>query len=250
MASGTEPSEQCLASSIGERCPHPQIHFRQGRGGARELRRGVEAHTGNVLSRTDTEQSGPRAPVVLMSFPAMSVTEARFWCSGRVRLLRFVWRKACVALFTREYALTSDYCINTVMHKPPFDISCMLPPGFPRRHPHATNWHHETLSESGQHVCVDGQFVHHAPNRRLTRRAGLVHVDPTHLPTDEHGCLLQITWLPYMLWVLRWLAPASWMTASACCNRTLACSLFFSGVVVVFSHALLSALRVVFGSTC
>ena len=40
------------------------------------------------------------------------------------------------------------------MHKPTFDISCMLPPGFPRRHPHATHWHHETLSESGQHVCV------------------------------------------------------------------------------------------------
>ena len=80
MASGTEPSEQCLARSIGERCPHPQIHFRQGRGGARELRRGVEVHTGNVLNRTDTEQSGPRAPVALKSFPAMSVTEARFWC--------------------------------------------------------------------------------------------------------------------------------------------------------------------------
>ena len=38
------------------------------------------------------------------------------------------------------------------------------------------------------------------------------------------------------------------MTASARCNRTLACSLFFSGVVV-FSHAFLSALRVGFGST-
>ena len=29
-ASGTEPSEQGLTSSIGERCPHPQIHFRSG----------------------------------------------------------------------------------------------------------------------------------------------------------------------------------------------------------------------------
>ena len=29
MASGTEPSEQGLTSSIGERCPHPQIHFLQ-----------------------------------------------------------------------------------------------------------------------------------------------------------------------------------------------------------------------------
>ena len=37
-ARGTEPSEQGLTSSIGERCPHPHIHFRQGRGGARELR--------------------------------------------------------------------------------------------------------------------------------------------------------------------------------------------------------------------
>ena len=78
MASGTEPSEQGLTSSIGERCPHSQIHFRHCRGGARELRRGVEVHTGNVLSRTDTEQSGPTAPVALRSFPAMSVTEARF----------------------------------------------------------------------------------------------------------------------------------------------------------------------------
>ena len=92
MASGTELSEQGLTSSIGERCPHPHIHFRQGWGGARELRRGVEVHTGIVLSRTDTEQSGPMAPVALRSFPAMSVTEVRSWCSGRVRLLKFVWQ--------------------------------------------------------------------------------------------------------------------------------------------------------------
>ena len=145
MASGTELSEQGLTSSIGERCPHPHIHFRQGWGGARELRRGVEVHTGIVLSRTDTELSGPRAPVALRSFPAMSVTEARFWCSGRVRLLKFVWR--CLRCTVHpEYA-------NAVMHKPTVDISCLLPPGFPRRHPHATHRHYETLSESGQHVC-------------------------------------------------------------------------------------------------
>ena len=52
----------------------------------------LEVHTGNVLSRTDTEQNGPRAPVALRSFPAMSVTEARSWCSGRVRLFKFVWQ--------------------------------------------------------------------------------------------------------------------------------------------------------------
>ena len=117
MASGTELSEQGLTSSIGERCPHPQIHFLKGGGGARELRRGVEVHTGIVLSRTDTEQSGPRAPVALRSFPAMSVTEARFWCSGRVRLLKFVWRGLRCTVHP-EHALTSDYCINAVMHKP------------------------------------------------------------------------------------------------------------------------------------
>ena len=41
MARGAEPSEQGLTSSIGERCPSSQIHFRQGRGGAREFRRGA-----------------------------------------------------------------------------------------------------------------------------------------------------------------------------------------------------------------
>ena len=105
----------------------------------------VEVHTGIVLNRTDTELSGPMAPVALRSSPAMSVTEARFWCSGRVRLLKFVWR--CLRCTVHpEYA-------NAVMHKPTVDISCLLPPRFPRRHPHATHRHYETLSESGQQ-CV------------------------------------------------------------------------------------------------
>ena len=38
----------------------------------------LEVHTGDVLNRIDTEQSGPRAPVSLRSFPAMSVTGVRF----------------------------------------------------------------------------------------------------------------------------------------------------------------------------
>ena len=39
----------------------------------------LEVQTVIVLSRTDTEHSGPRAPVTLESLPAMSRTEARFW---------------------------------------------------------------------------------------------------------------------------------------------------------------------------
>ena len=80
MASGTELSEQGLTSFIGERCPHPQIHFFRVGAAPVSFDGALEVHTGNVLSRTDTEQSGPRATVALRPFPAMSVTEARFWC--------------------------------------------------------------------------------------------------------------------------------------------------------------------------
>ena len=51
MASGTELSEQGLASSIGERCPHPHIHFRQGRNGTRELRRGAGSAHGQCFEQ-------------------------------------------------------------------------------------------------------------------------------------------------------------------------------------------------------
>ena len=60
MASCTEPSARVLTSSVRERCQHPQIHFRQGRGGARNLWRGRWKCTGVVLSRTDTQHSDPR----------------------------------------------------------------------------------------------------------------------------------------------------------------------------------------------
>ena len=54
MARGAEPSEQGLTSSIGERCPSSQIHFRQGRAGPLSFGVALEVHTGTVLSRTDT----------------------------------------------------------------------------------------------------------------------------------------------------------------------------------------------------
>ena len=65
----------------------------------------LEVHTGNVLSRTDTEQSGRRAPVALRSFPAISVTEVRFWCSGCVRFLKIRVARVCVTLVHPEHAI-------------------------------------------------------------------------------------------------------------------------------------------------
>ena len=116
----------------------------------------LEVHTGNVLSRTDTEQSGPRAPVALRSFPAMSVAEA---------LLVLRTCKTCEIRVARLALHCSPGVCQRGDAQTDLRHSCMLPPGFPRRHPHAAHQHHETSSESEQLVCVDGQFVHHAPNR-------------------------------------------------------------------------------------
>ena len=77
MASGTEPSEQGFTSSIGslvstsDRSPFVRV------GTAPVSFCGaLEVQTVTFLSRTDTEHSGPRAPVTLGSLPAMCRTGA------------------------------------------------------------------------------------------------------------------------------------------------------------------------------
>ena len=47
------------------------------------------------------------------------------------------------------------------------------------------------LCQKAGKMCVDGQFVH-VPNGGLTRRAGLVHVGPTYLPTDEPAVFFKL----------------------------------------------------------
>ena len=73
-------------------------------------------------------------------------------------------------------------------------------------------------------VFADGQFVHQCAK----------HVDPTHLPTDGHAVFLKQFGFPTCFGFLTSRSRLL-MTPSACCNRTLACSLDFSRVVV--SHA-------------
>ena len=81
------------------------------------------------------------------------MTEARFWCRGRVRLLNFVWH-GLRCIVPLEHALTCDYCINAVMRKPTFDISSSLPSGFSRRHPHATQrYHKDFIRKRSTYVC-------------------------------------------------------------------------------------------------